>query len=371
MPEIQKVATRRDLNRFIDLPYRVYRDDPVWVPPLRISERERFDEKRNPFFEHARMELFLAVEDGRTVGRVALIDDDLHNEIHGDDLVFFGHFEASSEEVARALLGRVEERARQLGRKAVRGPANPSMNDGSGFQIDAFDRRPYVMMPQNPPEYPRWTEAAGYRKIKDLYAWEIDLSSGAAAERLARLAERARRRLSGLTVRTVDLGRYERELALLERVYNGAWERNWGFVPYTQREFKHLAAELKLILDPDIALIAEVDGEVAGVAIALPDINQVLARFRGRLLPTGVFHLLRRKAIVDRARLPILGVMDGFRHKGIELVLIDEIARRGAAKGYRRGECSWVLEDNDAINKGIEAAGATHYKTYRLYQKTL
>lgn len=371
MPHIDLVETRRDLVRFVDYPYRKYRDDPVWVPPLRMGEFERFDPRRNPFFEHARMELYLAREGGRPVGRVALIDDDLHNEIHGDDLVFFGFFEAATEEVARALFETVEARARELGRRAVRGPANPSLNDGAGFQIDAFERRPYVMMPQNPPEYPRWTEAAGYGKVKDLYAWEIELASGETPERLERLAARVRRRLPELRMRGADMSRFDRELEHLKRLYNGEWERNWGFVPYTDAEFARLASELKLVLEPDIALFAELGGEVVGAAIALPDMNQVLARFNGRLLPTGLIHLLRRRAIVDRGRLPILGVVDAHRNKGIEIAMIDEIAKRGAAKGYRRGECSWVLEDNHAINKSIAATGATLYKTYRLYEKAL
>lgn len=369
MTQVQPVGGRRDLRRFIEYPYRKYRRDPTWVPPLLISEWEKFDPRRNPFFEHARMDLFLALRDGRVVGRVAAIDDDEHNRTHPGNILFFGFFEAADPEAAAALFDAVERRARELGRSAVRGPANPTMNDGSGFQIDAFDTRPYLMMPQNPPEYPEYAHAAGYRKVMDLYAWLFD-TSGGPSERLARLAERARRRYAPV-VRRVDPKRLEREAESLKRLYNTAWEQNWQFVRYTDAEIDRLVREMKLILDPELALFLEVGGETVGLAIALPDINQVLARFRGRLFPTGILHLLNRRRLIDQARLPILGVMPEYRHRGLELVLIDEIARRGAARGYRRGECSWVLECNTAMNRGIEAAGGKLYKTYRLFEKPL
>jgi GNAT superfamily N-acetyltransferase len=364
---IESVAGRPDLRRFIEYPYLKYRHDPLWVPPLLVSEWERFDPKRNPFYQHARIDLYLALRAETVVGRIAAIDDDNHNRTHGDNLLFFGFFEADDEEVARELLAVVEGRARELGRTSVRGPANPSMNDGSGFQIDAFDTVPYLMMPQNPPEYPRFMEGAGYAKAMDLYAWLFDAEQGP-SERLSRLAERVRRREQPV-VRSAEMKRLDREARILKRVYNEAWESNWGFVKYTDAEFDHLVAELKLILDPDLALFLEIDGEIAAIAIAIPDVNQVLLRLKGRLLPFGILKLLNRKRFINRGRLPILGVMPEFRNRGLELVLIDEIARRGARRGLRGGECSWVLETNTAMNRGIEAAGAELYKTYRLYQK--
>lgn len=369
MTRVQSVVGRRDLKRFIEYPFEKYRDDPVWVPPLLISEWEKFDPKRNPFFHHARIDLYLALRDGRVVGRIAAIDDDNHNRAHGDNLLFFGFFEAEDEEVALQLYATVEGRARQLGRELLRGPANPTMNDGSGFQIDAFDTAAYVMMPQNPPEYPAFTEAAGFEKAMDLYAWQVDLVNGP-SERLGRLAERVRRREQP-SIRSADMKKLDREARILKQVYNGAWEQNWGFVKYTDAEFDHLVDELKLILEPDLALFLEIDGQIAAIAIAIPDVNQVLRRMNGRLLPWGIFKLLNRKKLINRGRLPILGVMPEYRNRGLELVLIDEIARRGSAKGYVEGECSWVLESNSAMNRGIEAAGLELYKTYRLYQKSV
>ena len=363
------VASRRDLKAFIELPYRLHRHNPAFVPPLRIDEWAKFNPKKNPFYQHGRIDPILAKRGHEIVGRIASIDDDNHNRTHGDNTGFFGFFEAVDDEVAETLFTEVEARARASGRAALRGPLNPSMNDGAGFQIDAFESAPFVMMPQNPPAYPEYAEAAGYRKIKDLYAWRFFALEGI-GERLARLADRVRKRQQ-FTVRPADMRNFADELGRLKTVYDGAGEKNWGQVRYTDAEFEHLGSELKLIVDPELVLFLEVDDEVAGVALAIPDINQVFQRFNGRLLPFGIFHLLRRKQIINRARLPILGVLPKFRNRGFELVLIDEIARRGIARGFLEGELSWILEDNDGINKPIRATGAQIYKTYRLYQKPL
>ncbi len=368
--QIRAVGSRSDLKRFIDYPYQKYKNDPHWVPPLRMSEWERFNPKKNPFYAHARMDLFLAERNGEMVGRVAAIDDDLHNKTHGDNLAFFGFFEAADEGAAGALLAHVEAWAGKLGRSALRGPMNPSLNDSAGFQIDAFDTDPYLMMTGNPPEYPRYVERAGFAKVKDLYAWMFDHYKSD-FERLHRLAERVRKRYHP-TVRTPDIkNHFEDELGIVKHFYNEVWEHNWGFVKYTDAEFDHLAAELKLIVDPDVVIFLELNGSVVGLALVLPNLNQVFKKMNGRLLPFGFVHYLNRKNIVSEARLPILGVVPEHRRKGLELVLIDEVIKRTRAKGYMRGECSWILENNDEMNKGIAAAGAELYKKYRIYQKEL
>ena len=367
--EVRPVESRADLKKFVKYPFTKYRDDPHWVPPLIFDERRKFDPRKNPFYEHARMELFLAERDGSVVGRVAAIDDDNHNDTHGDNLVFFGFFEAGDEETAKALLDCVEEWGRELGRSAVRGPANPSMNDGAGFQIDAFDTDPYLMMPYNPPDYPQYAGDNGYRKVKDLYAYlfERDWEVG---ERIGRLAAKVRRRYEP-GIRAVDMKNFDAELDQLKKLYNEAWDENWGFVRYTEAEFDRLASELRLIADPELILFIEMDGRPAGVALCLPDANQIFKQAHGRLFPYGLLAFLNRKKIVDQLRLVILGLEPEYRNKGLEVVLIDELYRRAMAKGYQSCECSWVLEDNQAIIRGIEASGAKLYKTYRVFQKDI
>lgn len=366
---VRAVQGRRDRGRFVDLPLRLHRGTPGFVAPLRIDELETIDPARNPFFEHSTLEPFLAERDGRVVGRIALIDPRRHNELHGGNLAFFGFFEAEDRAAAQALLDHVEAGARTLGRSGLRGPINPSMNDSAGLQITAFERPPFLMMPWNPPTYPGWIEAHGFAKVKDLLALMAEEDKGV-PERFARLAQRARER-SGVVVREVRMDDWDAELDAVKRIYREAWERNWGEVAYTDAEFAHLADTLKLVLDPRVALLAELDGETVGVALGLPDLNQVLARFDGRIVPFGIVPLLRRRAIIDQIRLAILGVLPRFRNRGLELVLIEEVWRRGTAAGYHRAELSWILEDNEPILKGIRALGGEEYKRYRLYQKAL
>lgn len=369
MVNVERVSGRRAFKEFALYPYRKYASDATWVAPLRVSQFELLDPKKNPFFEHARATLYLAREGGKVVGRIALLDDDLHNETHPDDnLAFFGFFEAENEGVAAALFAAVEAEARGLGRRSLRGPVNPTMNDGAGFQLDAFDELPYVMMPQSPAKYLAWATAAGYAKVKDLYAFHL-VNEGRVPERVKRLVDRARERYRPV-IRTADMKRIHEEVKVLQRIHHAAWEKNWGNVPFTNSEIEHLANDLKMIVDPEMALFLEYKGEPVAVCIAVPDLNQVLARFDGRLI-TGILPLLRRKRIVNRARLMILGVLPEHRNRGFDLVLIDEVVRRSKAVGIEEGECGWTLEDNHAINRAIEAVGGKRYKTYRLVQKEL
>ena len=370
MTDVRPVEDRADLRRFIDYPYKKYRADPQWVPPLRMSEWDTFNPEKNPFYEHARVDLFLAERDAEVVGRVAVIDDDLHNKTHHDNLLFFGFFEARDAEAAQALFAAVEKRAGKLGRGRVRGPASPSLNDSAGFQLDAYDTTPYLMMPQNPPSYPEWTEAAGYEKIMDLYAWRLHQREGI-SERVLRLAERVERRLD-FTIRPLDMRRYSEEVDLVLTFYNDHWEDHWGQIQYTEAEARKLAADLKQIIDPEMVLFLEIAGEIEGVAVGFPDANQVFHKIPdGKLFPWGIIHFLNKRRIIDRIRMPILGVTPEYRNKGLELALIKAFAERGIERGYVEAECSWILEDNEAINKGIRAAGGELYKTYRLYQKEL
>ncbi len=366
--EIAPARTRRLVRAFIELPYAMYAHDAHWVPPLRRDEHRRFSPRHNPFLAHASVDLWLALERGRPVGRIAAIHDRLSDEFHAERVTWFGFFEARDAAVAASLLGAVEEAAAARGSLLVRGPANPSLNESAGLLVDAFDEDPYLLMPYNPPSYRGFIEAAGYSKAMDLLAWTIGVTAPPA--RIARVAERAARR-HGVTVRPANLRAFDRELATLQEVYSRAWERNWGFVPPTAAEIRQLAVDLRPIVDPQLALFAEIAGTPVGLAIAVPDLNQVLKRMRGRLFPFGFVHFLRRRSIVTQTRVLLLGVLPEYRRIGLYPLLIAELQRRALAGGYRRAELSWTLEDNGAVNAGIEAAGGRRYKTYRVYEKKL
>lgn len=369
MPDIVPVTTARRIRQFVDLPYSLYAKYPHWVPPLRRDEHHRLSPRHNAFLQHAEMHLWLAMSGGAVTGRIAAIEDRLQTATHGEAVMWFGFLEADTADTVRALLAAVERHAAERGCAVVRGPANPSLNESAGLLIDCFDEDPYVLMPYNPPAYPRFVEAAGYRKVKDLLAWRIDMSAPA-PERITRLADRVASR-HAITVRPLELGAFERDLAIMQQIYRDAWQDNWGFVPPTDAEIRQLAVELRPVLDPEIVLFAERAGRPVGCAVAIPDVNQVLKRIGGRLFPFGVLHFLRRQAIIDQARVLLLGVVPAMRRVGLYPLLIAELHRRGAAQGYRRGELSWTLEDNDTINAGIEAVGGRRHKTYRLYEKPL
>jgi len=369
MTEIVPVSGPRLTRAFVELPYTLYAREPHFVPQLRRDEHRRLSPKHNPFLAHAEMQLWLARADGRVTGRIAAIDDRLHNEKHGERVTWFGFFEAVDADTARRLLAEVEAWGRARQARRVRGPANPSLNESAGLLVDAFDSDPYALMPYNPPPYAGYVEGAGYRKAKDLLAWDIDLTAPCPT-RITKLAARVADHY-GITVRAVDLSAFDRDLAILQTVYRAAWDDNWGFVPPTDAEMRQLAVDLKPVLDPELVLFAERKGQPVGCVVAIPDVNQVLKRMNGGLLPFGIIHFLRRRSIVTRARLLLLGVTPEVRRLGLYPLLVAEIHRHAVARGYTRGELSWTLEDNDLINAGIEAAGGRRYKTYRLYDKPL
>jgi len=369
--QVRPVCGPADRRRFVELPYALYARDPFWVPPLRRDERRRLSPRHNPFHAHADIRLWLAWRHGQVVGRIAAIDDWRHNDTHQERVTWFGFFEACDDAAARELLSAVEQHARHRGSGTVRGPANPSLNDSVGLLVDAFDEEPCVLMPYNPASYPRFVERAGFQKAKDLLAWDIDMAQPL-SDRLTRLADRIARQ-SGVRLRPVRTTRrgFAEDLDHLKTIYRAAWEPNWGFVAPTDAEITHLARDLKPILDPELVLFAEADGQPVGVAVAVPDVNQVLKHMNGRLLPFGFVQFLWRKRSISRARVLLLGVLPPYQRKGLYPLLIAELHRRGRIGGYRRGELSWTLEDNEAVNAGIVAAGGRHHKTYRLYEKPI
>jgi GNAT superfamily N-acetyltransferase len=367
--EIRPVSGSKDFRSFIDYAYKRNASDPHWVPPLRLGEHDRLNPKKNPFFAHADVALLLAEHNGRVAGRIAAIDDRLHNEAHQDNVCMFGFFEADDAEAARALLSSVEAWARSRGRALVRGPINLSLNDSCGLLVDGFDSDPMLMMPHNPPEYAGFIQSAGYGKVKDLFAWIYDLGQPV-PPLITRLAERRRDRLR-VTIRPIKMAEFVREVDRLREIYASAWERNWGFVAPTAEEFRHIANDMKQIFDARLAVVAEADGRLVACAVALPDINQALRGTDGRLFPLGLIKLLRRRRYIDQGRLLLLGIDAAYRSQGLLPVLLLELQRQVSNGPYKRVEFSWVLEDNHDINRPAAELGARRYKTYRIYQKAI
>jgi GNAT superfamily N-acetyltransferase len=366
--DVSRVSGRRDLARFIKFQWKVYKGNEFWVPPLIVERKKILDRSKNPFYRHAEMEMFLAKRGGNIAGRIAAIVNHLHNSFHNENVGFFGFFESVNDQaVAAALLDAARGWLRSKGVVTMRGPANPSSNDDWGVLIDGFQESPAVMMPYNPPYYSQLFEAYGLTKVVDLFAYELR-KDRMEMGRAVRLAELVRQR-STARIRTLDMRNFARDVELVKQVYNSAWSSNWGFVPMTDEEIEYLAADLKQIVDPDLALFAEVDGRAVGFALALPDFNQVLKRIpRGRLFPFGLLKILRYRSKIDSVRLLITGVIKEYQRRGIDAVLYTEILKRSAVKRIYRGEASWILEWNKMMNAGLEAMNAKHTKTYRIYE---
>ncbi|WP_426752178.1 N-acetyltransferase [Myxococcus sp. Y35] len=374
--DVQVTPVRGEAERmqFIRLPYALYKNDPHWVAPLEMERRDFLDPKKNPFFEYGEVELFLARRGTELVGRIAAIRNPRHMEIHGTKEGFFGLFECVNDAgIARALLDAAASWLRQRGMNAMLGPANFSSNQDWGLLIEGFDSPPAVMMPHNPPYYLPLLEACGLTKAKDLYAFELS-SSAQPPEKVVRISEKIRQR-EGVIVRPVDMKNLDAEVKRIRDIYNSAWEKNWGFVPFTDAEFDHLAKELKTVVRPELALMAEVQGEPVAFSLTVPDANQAIRAANGRLttfgLPIGLVKLALASRRINRLRLIILGIKEGYRRRGLDAILYLDTLRTAKRLGYVGGEISWTLEDNHLVNRAIESMGAQRSKTYRVFQRAL
>jgi GNAT superfamily N-acetyltransferase len=374
---VEQVQTRRDVEDFIRFPFTLYRGDPNWAPPLLSQRRQFLDPKHNPFFDHADVALWLARRNGQVVGTISSHVDHLHNKIHEEKIGMLGFFETIDDyAVAEALFSTARDWVRAQGMVALRGPLSFSQNDECGLLIDGFDGPPMVMMPYNPRYYIEFYERFGLAKAMDLYAYVADLTQFGGGPnklpaKLVRVTEKVQKR-AGITMRAVDMKAYDEEIQRTKAVYNRAWEKNWGFVPMTDAEFDRLAADLKQALDPHLAIVAEVEGEPVGVSVAVPDVNQVLKHLNGRLFPIGWIKALWYARKVNQARLMIMGVVENYRGRGIESLLMFESLKAAIENGYQAIEMSWILENNDMMNRIVlnlgEAYGAYVYRTYRIYQ---
>lgn len=365
--EITPVDDEPGLKQFLEFPYSLYRNDPFWVPPLRIAQKELFDERKHPFYAHASVQCFLARRNGAVLGRVAAIHNRKHNEFHGEEAGFFGFFESVEDgRVAEGLLDSARQWLRGKGARVMRGPVNPSTNYECGLLVDGFDSSPQVMMPYNPRYYDGLIRQAGLRKAKDLYAYYI-LTDEMAAGRVERVAARAAE-TNQVRVRPIRMDAFYDDVEQVWEIYNSAWSRNWGFVPMTRDEFLFMAKEMKAILEPGFVLLGEVNGRVVGFALGLPDINRALKHARGRLFPLGLFKILYHKRSIRSVRVLVLGVVEAYRTVGVAAGFYAELFRHAKRLGYRDCEMSWVLEDNRLMNRSIEAFGGKRYKTYRIYE---
>lgn len=369
---ITEVRGRQALEQFIGLPWTIYPGHhPLWVPPLRCERRAFLDPRKNPFFDFAEVRLFLARTDGGTaLGRVAAIVNPRHNHTHGDRVGFFGLFECIDDTaVAGALLDSAGAFVRSRGLTTLRGPVSLSLNDESGLLVDGFDQPPMILMPYNPPYYEALLLAHGFLPAMTLFAYAGGVPHRV-PERLERGARLARSRRP-FTIRSLRLDDFDAEVRRVHALYTAAWAENWGAVPMTEREFHHLAAQLRPVIDPDLCHLAEIDGQPAGFSLALPDFNQALRHANGRLLPLGWLHLLRHRRRIDAVRLITLGVLKPWRRLGLDACLYAEAYRQAIAKGLRHGEASWILENNTPMRRALEKMGFSISKTYRLYDHPL
>lgn len=372
--EIRPVTDSSALKAFIAVPWSIYRDDPHWVPPLKIERKEAFS-KKNPFFEHARWQAWLAYRDGVPVGRISAQIDSLYLERHDPHTGFFGLIEApDDEEVFKALFGVAETWLKEQGMKTAVGPFNLGINQELGCLVEGFDSPPYVMMGHARPFYGQQIEKQGYGKAQDLLSYEMDRDSFAFPPIVRRLLKRQQKRIS---VRPIDRKNKVADLETMRSIFNDAWSGNWGFVPFTSNEFSAIGKELLMIVPPDFIYIADLDGEPAAFIVLIPNLNEVIADLDGRLFPFGWARLLWRLKVrfPETGRIALMGVRRELQHTRLGPALAYSVmqALHGPilSRGLQRVEASWILEENQGMRKIMEQVGAVVTRRYRMYQKSL
>jgi GNAT superfamily N-acetyltransferase len=372
--DVGEVSSGRDLRSFIDLPFRLHANHPLWVPPLKLERRLFLNRRLNAFFSHGEAAYFLARRDGRVAGRVSAHINTAFNDHHDARWGWFGFLELEDDpEVAGALLDAASAWLTARGCDRMVGPADFSMNDESGVLIEGFDLRPMIRQPWHPPYYQRLMEGAGMEKAMDLLMWNLEVSDRSKVlPVIFELAEKVESE-HGIRVRPMRRRQLRKDLDAFAEVYNSAWSENWDFVPYSKKDLDAYAQELQLVFDKHWFMIAErIDtGEVVGMAMTIPDINQVLAKMGGRLLPLGWWHFLNKGRVMDRVRVGFLGVKPEYQHTGVAAKLYVEHFNAAATRRQTGGEMGWILETNTAMNRGMEAMGGRIVKRYRVYERTL
>jgi len=366
--EIKTLHPTKDIKKFIKFAWIIYKYDPYWVPPLLMDKKKILNKDKNPFFKTAQMEMFMAFKNGEPVGRIAAIKNDTHNKIHNENIGFFGFFESiNDQEVANALLDKAKEWLKSKGVNAMRGPANPSSNDEFGMLLEGFEDSPRIMMTYNPKYYLDLMDNYGLKKVKDLLAYQIDNPKLLKSEKLIRVAEIAQKR-SKVEIKQINLKQFKSELEKVKFVYNQAWAPNWGFIPMTDEEIDNLAKELKPLIEDSLVVFAEVEGKTVAFALVMLDYNELIKDFNGKLFPFNVIKLFTQRKKIKWARVLTLGIIPEYQKRGIDALLYYEITKRAEKIGILKGEASWILEDNEMMNRGAEVMNGEVYKKYRIYE---
>jgi hypothetical protein len=369
--EVRAVESRRDWREFIELPYRLHATSKQWIPPVRVERRMFHSRRMNAYFKHAGAQEFLARRGGRVVGRISAQVDAAYDAQHGPGTGMFGFLELEDDsDVMRALLDAAKAWLTERGRTHMIGPMDYTMNDECGVLIEGFDREPMIKQPWHPPYYQQRVEEAGLDKAIDLYMWELEISDRAKIlPVIFELAEQAQSK-HGVTLRHLRRRDLSKNIkGVFGEVYNTAWKRNWGFVPYSDSDLKHYAEELQLVYDRNWFMSAEKDGETIGIAITVPDVNQLLKVMNGKVFPFGWFtFLFRRKKYIDRVRVGFLGVKPEYQHTGTAALFYVEHFDMATVTPQKWGEMGWILETNRAMNRGMEAMGGRIVKRFRVYE---
>ena len=367
--EIIKVNSKKLLMDFIKFPFELYKNDNYWVAPLISEQVNFFNPNKNPFFEHSEAQLFIAVDNRKTVGRISAHTNISHNQFHNDQKGFFGFFEClDKQEIANQLFTEADKWLKSKKCNIISGPFNFSTNDECGLLIEGFDSSPFVMMPHNHHYYEQLITNYGFQKAMDLYAWLLE--SNEMPKFLSMIGNKLEKN-SQFLVRSLNKKNLKKDIETVFEIYQKAWEKNWGFIPMTKKEFDHLVKTLLPIVDPELVFIAECDGKPAGFSVALPDYNFILKKIKGKLNPLSLVKILYYKNKITSARVITMGVIHEFQGKGIDSLFYYYTWKKGLEKGINRGEFSWVLETNTMMNKIAKHLGARIHKTYRIFEKDI
>lgn len=370
---VYPVTNRHELRKFIDVPWLVYADDPMWVPPLRLERRWHFS-KSNPFFEHGEWQAWIAYRNNQPVGRISAQIDQLHRQRYGADTGHFGLLESvNDKEVFAELIQTAEKWLAERGTKHVSGPYNFSINQECGVLVSGFDTPPMVMMPHSPKWYGQRLEEQGYYPLKDMFAYlmQVDMEVPKIVRNLmGKFSERLR-------IRVLRRNQLKVEMEIIRSIFNDAWSDNWGFIPFTEAEFSELGSTFRFLLKDEYFQIVEVDGVPAAFMVALPNLNEIFSKLNGNLFPFGWFQLIKQVKFgrFRTGRIPLMGVRKQFRNTPlgatIAFMMVAAIRKFGISRGFREIEMSWILEDNKSMRRIIEMAGNREYKRYRIFGKTL